>query len=245
MTLQSDIYLISTLGLMGKWSSRGSKHQCMKLSYSNETTTKGQKACSLYFVDQLHYGTFSIINGTKDLEKKLNTIGPSVLEPTELTLERFITICSKHKKKALPEFLMNQKWISGVGNYLKAEIMYQARCSISSPLEDYSRGQLTSLYEACITIAHECTFGKYRLKVYRKRRDPLGNPVYTVKTPDKRTTHWVPNVMPIDIKCDLPASVAVAVPALVKTSLEAADDDCLPDDIEADDLYSISSFDEL
>jgi len=246
LCLEDDIYLLSTLGLMGKWVNRGSKHQCMKLCYNEGETTSSNKTKSIFFIDQLHYGTFSIIFSKKEFDKKLSTIGPSVLAPDELTLERFITICRKHSKKAMPEFLMNQKWISGIGNYLKAEIMYEARCSIASPISDYTDNQLQRVYEACIRIAYESTFGKYKLKVYRKRKDPLGNAVYTVKTPDKRTTHWVPNIMPIEIKCGLPASASVAVADLVKTSKVATDDtsEYLADETQADDIYSISSFED-
>lgn len=244
MCLGNDIYLLSTLGLMGKWVTRGNKHQCIKLNYSDKDINSSVKSKSIYFVDQLHYGTFSIVFNNGDFAKKLATIGPSVLEPGELTRERFIAICRKHNKKAMPELLMNQKWISGIGNYLKAEIMYDSCCSIASPTVDYSDSQLSRVYDACIRIAHECAFGRYRLKVYRKQKDPLGNPVYTVKTPDKRTTHWVPNVMPIDIKIELPASVAVAVPDLVQTSKLASTTECLSDEINVDDLYSISTFEE-
>lgn len=244
MCLESDIYLISTLGLMGKWVTRSSKHKCIKLYYNKIGSTLSNPSKSIYFVDQLHYGTFSIIFNRNDFTKKLATIGPSVLTPEELTQDRFIAICRKHNKKAMPEFLMNQKWISGIGNYLKAEIMYDARCSIASPIEDYSDIQLSRVYEACIRISHESTFGKYKLKVYRKRKDPLGNTIYTVKTPDKRTTHWVPNVMPIDIKLELPAATEVALPEIVKISRQSKYDDCLPDELNADDLYSISSFED-
>lgn len=244
MCLEDRIYLLSTLGLMGKWTTRSGKHQCIKLYYNSPSITVSNKSKSIYFVDQLHYGTFSIVFSREGFERKLATIGPSVLSPDELSLEKFINICRKHNNKAMPEFLMNQKWISGIGNYLKAEIMYDARCSISSLIEDYTDSQLSRVYYACIRIAHESTFGKFRLKVYRKRKDPLGNPVYTVKTPDKRTTHWVPNVMPIDITCDLPASIAVETCELITNRKDSSDEKYLHQETVADDLYSISSLDD-
>lgn len=38
--------------------------------------------------------------------------------------------------------------------------------------------------------------GKYSscFKVYRKKIDPLGNIIISETTPDKRTTHWCPNI---------------------------------------------------
>jgi len=248
MTLDNDIHLISTLGLMGKWVKTATKHQCIKMTYCSldpETLSTG-KEIHMYFVDQIHYGTFGILLNSFELNKKLATIGPSVIEPSELTWEIFHSICRKHGKKALPEFLMNQKFISGIGNYLKSEIMYQAQCSVISPLQEYSDKQLRVLYDTCIDIAQACTFGKYRLRVYRKRKDPNGNPVFTIKTPDKRTTHWVPNVMPIDIKSELPATstLSVSVPDVVKNSDQLLSSDCVADNFHADDLYSVNSFDD-
>jgi formamidopyrimidine-DNA glycosylase len=194
----NNLYFFSTLGLSGKWTTSKMKHAALSITVSPKK--EGGRTKTVYFVDQLHYGTFSIVSGRAAVDAKLKTLGIDVLDHATFTWDSFQKLCRKHNKKALPEFLMNQKWIAGIGNYLKAEIMYHSRSSVSSPIVDYSDEQLRRVYDECLRIPFEATFGKYRLAVYNRRRDPLGHKVFKVKTPDKRTTHWVPAVMPIDIK---------------------------------------------
>ena len=158
----------------------------------------------MYFKDQIHYGTFSVIN-TNQLPKKLSTLGIDVNNREEFTWEAFKVRARRNGKNTLPVFLMKQNVLCGIGNYLKAEIIYHARASVSSPLNDYNDEQLRRVYDACYKIPYECTFGRRHLHVYNRSRDRVGNKVYTVKTLDKRTTHWVPAVCPIDIKTDRPA----------------------------------------
>ena len=163
-----------------------------------------QHVMMMYFKDQIHYGTFSVIS-TADLPKKLSTLGIDVNDREEFTWEAFKVRARRNGKNTLPVFLMKQNVLCGIGNYLKAEIIYHSRASVSSPLSDYNDEQLRRVYDACYRIPYECTFGRRQLHVYNRSRDRAGNKVYTVKTPDKRTTHWVPAVCPIDIRTDRPA----------------------------------------
>lgn len=251
--LSSDFYLFSTLGLMGKWSQKQSKHTSISIEYvprtssasSRNTTTK-----QVFFTDQLHYGTLSIGIGTDALDKKLKALGVDVLDESAFTWERFKAICQKNNKKTFIDLLMNQKQVCGIGNYLKCEILYVSRASIASPISDYTDEQLNSVYQACKTITRLCTFGKYRLQVYGRKRDPDGHQVFRVKTSDKRTTHWVPSVMPLRIEDTTSATRAVrlqSIPtsATVQTLGQAScDSDILHEQGEtefAEDLYDISS----
>lgn len=216
--LSNNMTILSTLGLMGKWTMTKSKHcgiaieytqppSCLDIDNGNDKLTKHKM---IYFKDQIHYGTFSIISST-DLPKKLNTLGIDVLDRDNFTWEAFLVRARRNAKNTLPVFLMKQNVLCGIGNYLKAEIIYRSRASIASPISDYSDEQLRRVYDACHSIPYDCTFGKYRLCVYNRRRDRLGNDVYTVRTPDKRTTYWVPAVCPIDIKTDRPATETVGI----------------------------------
>ena len=208
--LSNQMTLLSTLGLMGKWTNYKSKHCGLAIEHRKPTTTAAAERSAkpgskmLYFKDQIHYGTFSVIM-TNDLPKKLKTLGIDVLDHSAMTWDAFLVRARRNSKNTLPVFLMKQNVLCGIGNYLKAEIIYDARASVSSPIADYTDEQLKRVYEACRRIPYECTFGKYRLCVYNRKRDRLGNAVYTIRTPDKRTTYWVPAVCPIDITTDRPA----------------------------------------
>lgn len=206
--MSNNMTLLSTLGLMGKWTKAKCKHCGLAIEYSDGPAGDGGGKM-MYFKDQIHYGTFSVI-ATADLPKKLKTLGIDVLDRDAFTWDAFLVRARRNSKNTLPVFLMKQNVLCGIGNYLKAEIIYDARASVSSPIGDYSDEQLRRVYDACYRIPYECTFGKRRLCVYNRSRDRLGNKVYTVRTPDKRTTYWVPAVCPIDIRTDKPATESQA-----------------------------------
>lgn len=243
ITLDCDLVILSTLGLMGKWTTTKSKHCDLSISFKADLQDEETKR--LFFKDQIHYGTFAIIR-REELPKKLRSLGADVLQPSEFTWEKFHAACLRNSKNTMPVFLMKQTSFCGIGNYLKAEIIYVSRASIVSPLAEYSETQLRRVYDACVSIPHECTFGKYRLKVYGKKLDPYRNKVYSVKTADKRTTHWVPAVCPIDIKTDRPAIEQISPDS--SYAFGEANDELLATSREAsefaDDLYSVSSNDE-
>lgn len=196
--------ILSTLGLMGTWTTSYSKHCDLYIEFQGKI-----KARKLYFKDQIHYGTFEVIPYVL-LDKKLKTLGPDVLT-TDFTWEYFEQRVRKCENKTFPEFLMNQKNLSGIGNYLKAEILYSAKASLISPISHYTEEQLKRIFHACKNIPYICTHSTGVEKksniicVYNRKKDNFGNKVFKVKTKDGRTTHWVPAVMPIDVRTNLPA----------------------------------------
>ena len=107
---------------------------------------------------------------------------------------------------------MDKALISGIGNYIKAEILYTCKVNPSLCVRDIPDEILYNIYLAARNIAADAyTDGgaslytytglhgdksafKLKLQVYNCKRDPHGNIVETLQTPDKRTTHWVPTV---------------------------------------------------
>ena len=124
----------------------------------------------------------------------------------------FLKIMRRHEKKTLPEVLMNQSIIAGVGNYIKAECLYLSKLSPHRIISSITDEELVSLKTNIHAVMKESfasggatirTYkgfngesGEYgeRFIVYNQKQDPLGNPVIKEKTRDGRTTHWVPEV---------------------------------------------------
>jgi formamidopyrimidine-DNA glycosylase len=106
--------------------------------------------------------------------------------------------------------MMEQKFFSGVGNYLLAEILYACKILPTRLLKDlsdkdkynlwfYSKKLLKDSYESGgLTIATYFSMtgekGIFDHKVYMRKTDPLGNPVFTAVFSNKRTSHYVPAV---------------------------------------------------
>lgn len=193
--------------MTGEWSLSTSKHAAIQFSlYSSDYT----KEHTLFFSDQRRFGTLSFVKGTDKLQAKLASIGPDMLSNPPSLIE-FQKKLAK-KTKTLAEFLMDQKNISGIGNYIKAEVLYRAKLSPWRLANSLSVTESTALYEAITFILQEsyrnggATLANYRdvlgqagnyanlLKIYGKPTDPEGRIIMKEETPDKRSTWWVPEV---------------------------------------------------
>ena len=107
---------------------------------------------------------------------------------------------------------MNQKTVAGVGNYIKAEVLWLSRISPMRKVEDLTESDILCLkrnIESVTRVSYESggatiksfygadgSAGTYssRFLVYNQKRDPFNNEVIKTKTPDGRTTHWVPEM---------------------------------------------------
>jgi DNA-formamidopyrimidine glycosylase len=166
---------------------------------------------SIFFTDVRNFGTLKIVKGREKLRKKLKSIGPDFLQDG-FGPERFYSLLKKYPNKTISEFLMNQKIVSGIGNYLKAECLYDAKISPHRLCRHISTKESDKLFHACRSIIRRsyetggATIKNYRkpdgkkglysqrFAVYNQKMAPCGNEVIKEKTLDKRTTHWVPSV---------------------------------------------------
>ena len=199
LCFSNDFVLLNTLGMSGSWRLKESKHCDVSIQYGT-----GEK---IWFKDQRHFGTLKFIRKS-ELENKLNKIGPDVLS-SEFTEEFWYELCLKYQEWTFPKLLMNQSKISGIGNYLKCEILYASAvsphikigetpvCKVQSIFENSRIISLSSLRAKGVSIrdyqlpdASNGSF-QFKLKVYNKKQDYHGYKVIKELTDDKRTTHWV------------------------------------------------------
>ena len=74
--------------------------------------------------------TFLYIYDKQQLEKKLDTLGPDLIKDLPIMSQSdFNILLSKYDLKILADILLNQSFISGVGNMYRAEAMYKAKLS--------------------------------------------------------------------------------------------------------------------
>ena len=198
-----EYYLFNTLGMSGMWSNVHSKHARVVFFFED--------AEPLYYVDIRNFGTLKFVDNLKDLNKKLDSLGPDMLQDG-IGPVQFYKRIHKYGHKTIAEVLMNQKVVSGIGNYLKAECLYAAKISPHRFCGHISEKETQDLFYACrkiIRYSYEtggATISTYRqpsgekglysrrFAVYNQKQDPLGNKVIKESTKDKRTTHWVPTV---------------------------------------------------
>ena len=215
-----------TLGMSGTWRYGNTKQKGIRLTLH----TEGKKA---NYKDTRKFGTFKFFKNNPDgLEKKLNKLGPDMLSepvPDEL----FLTKLRKVNHYNICKAIMQQTVIAGVGNYIKAEALYKARINPHAKVEDLSDDNLKDLNKQIKSVIYSsfanrgATFRDYvmpdgdvgtyafQFEVYSKSSDPYMNRVVREETPDKRTTHWVPEIQTIGRTTELVETPLTAQSALV------------------------------
>lgn len=196
--------LWNTLGMTGGWKKDKAKHSHITFDFEGLT---------LYFEDVRNFGTMKFNNSKTEFTKKIKSLGTDIFE-AEFTIEYVNKILNntRNQKKTVVDILMNQKLFCGVGNYLKAEILYASKISPHRLVENLSEEDIINIHKYTIKISQaslkhggasvrdysnlDGKDGEYTnfLKVYGQKEDPLGNKVKREQTSDKRTTHWVPEI---------------------------------------------------
>ena len=103
---------------------------------------------NLYYYDSCNYGNITVYRSQSELNTKLDTIGDD-LRTTQLTDDNFVELCRKHNTMSFTQFLMCQKYIAGVGNYVKSETLFLGRINPHAKINQLSDGKLKRYYERC------------------------------------------------------------------------------------------------
>ena len=194
--------IVSRLGLTGWWYSPGHAPEWRKPTVNVLFEFAGKS--TLLYSDQLSYGTLTF---TKDPSKDLDELAPDIMDSKTtwaLFSKRVAEIVSKYPSMPLEELLVDQKrLVSGIGNYLKSEIMYASKISPTRHVLDMSDIEWKHIFKESKRISAEMTkaLGSKRenayedqMAVYGKKQDPYGNEVVTYKNKAGRTVHWVPSI---------------------------------------------------
>lgn len=211
----NDWTMYNTLGMTGQWSNTRDKYSVVKFifikKYINDRNKSSTNLKTIYFRDIRNFGTIKLVKGVVEKLKLYNRLGPDMMNGST-TLELFMERLSKYKHKNIAWILMSQHIISGIGNYIKAEVLYRAKISPHRNLEEISGEKITDLYYAIKEVMKKSyelqgnSFNTYRnfqsgggkfyslLRVYRQEKDPDGRIVIREKTLDGRTTHWVKEI---------------------------------------------------
>jgi formamidopyrimidine-DNA glycosylase len=204
---QKPVIMVSALAMEGSWKLNSGKHAGIEIHLQDDNGNSK----TVYFHDTRHFGTFHICFVQEELNFVLKDVGPDLLSE-DISYEQYHSVISNSKlsRKEICWFLMEQKFFSGVGNYILAEVLYE--CGILPTrllgnLSDqdkynlwyHSRRILQESYQCGgLTIATYFNMagdrGIYETKVYGKKYDPNGYPVYTGSFSNKRTSHYVPEI---------------------------------------------------
>lgn len=199
--VMDDILFISSCGMEGHW----------LWEPSNNT---GIIVCcdgvNAFFDDSRHFGDFRIIPHSQYSDIMKN-VGKDYLRD-EVSFEMFRDTIRQTKllQKEICWFLMEQKFFSGVGNYIKADSLFLSRIAPNRLISTLSDDDLVNLYNAIMYVinqSYHCRglsiftykdpsgrMGTYNHICYKRESSPEGFPIITSEFSDKRTTHWCPDI---------------------------------------------------
>ncbi len=106
-----------------------------------------ENGCHLAYISQRMLGKISRVNTLKELKKE-KRLGADV---NEIEFEDFKEIISTNRG-SVKSFLMNQKYIAGIGNIYSDEILFQAKIHPKKPCIKLTDEQIKLLYEKMLEV---------------------------------------------------------------------------------------------
>ena len=229
--LDKGLYLFSTLGLRGGWIFYSykkkdfifpsllkylgdydiSKYKKNALNYLN-VEFKVQDGI-LYFFDMLQNGTFKVVDNKEEMDKKLKSIGPDIMDlDTDYEIFKSQIKKKSNLNKYIGMVLVDQKIISGIGNYLRADILWMSGISPYRLVCNLENNEIESIYKNSKLL----TWGNYNYKkalklhiinekdklpqdyhlnffIYKQKIDIYGNNVIKEKLYE-RSIYWVKEI---------------------------------------------------
>jgi len=180
--LENNWTIWITLGMTGHFLLRplNHTHYCFK-------TSNG-----LFYIDDMrNFGTLSFykLNDSKcQLDTKLNSLGPDPIRSNIKFKDfdkRFIEYKNKKPKEVIGELLMNQGFYSGIGNYLRSDILYDANICPLKELSKLTNTEIKNLYKSIVKIMNwnykMRKNGKGKFLIYKKKYTSKKEKVKTYK----------------------------------------------------------------
>ena len=196
-----------------EWFHRALNH--LNVEFITDKKTKENSYISFYFYDQLSFGTLKSTSDKLILEKKLKELGADLMD-SNTTFEIFRKQITKkvNEKKPIGNVIVNQKLISGVGNYLRADALWMAKLSPFRKVSDVTNKELENLYWSILSLiwgdynykeGKQKEYIKYKIPndykrnffVYRQENDINGNPIVKEELYEgsqKRFIYWVKEI---------------------------------------------------
>lgn len=161
----NNIYIGITLGLSGGWFFKENKSSEFKHGLNGKRYKKGDESITymnnalkhlnvqftfdngiLYFYDQLSYGTINVYN-KNELNIKLNKIGLDLMD-NNITFDMFYNKMNNKKiaNNPIGNVLMNQKILAGIGNYLRADVLWLSKISPFRKLKNITLIEYKKIY---------------------------------------------------------------------------------------------------
>jgi len=196
-------YMYTTLGMSGNFKLQPSKHTRIAFYFDDDS--------SVYYNDQRNFGTIKFVFDDKDHQKKLDSIGPDMLN-NPCTLSQFLHIARLKPRWTLVKWLMDQSQVSGVGNIYKSESLFLAGLRPDRTLESCTDEELEKLYYAvCKVLSASYESGGATLRNYSDLYNNHGQYTRFASSPNEMVEARGGRVMVYNQKQDIYGNPVVRV----------------------------------
>jgi DNA-formamidopyrimidine glycosylase len=197
-----------TYGMSGQWTTTPpDRNTAVILSYDEDPKNIG-------FHDTRRFGTLKFVKDERTHKKKLESLGPDVISDDTLTPEIFAKRMLNKANRTICEALMDQSVVAGIGNYLRAEILFSCGIDPWRNVTDISSQEYVGLCEESKRISHQsytsqgASIKSYRnvngstgasqfsFKVYARTRCPKDHEIRRERDEGDRMVHWCPQCQP-------------------------------------------------
>lgn len=243
-----------TLGMSGKFVSE-TANSAANYMHENENSAEdgarwyldfwdpnNERTNRIYYHDTRNFGTLRFSLSESELTKKLSTIGLDILDP-RTTVEGFLAVMDRTKPTVnVSKFLMDQKKISGVGNYILSEGLYRGNIDPFACISELTEQQKRTLFDEIQATAQlsyasqgvtRLKGGSYRtpdggigkfqfnLQCYGQEKCPRGRPVIReTEGPHGRTIWYVEDQLVVPRNMRGPKGEILDTPSSVKQKAE-------------------------
>jgi formamidopyrimidine-DNA glycosylase len=209
-TSPQRLLIVSSLGMEGRWLYQPQQHTSLILEFGvweqvGVTHIRNVKN-RIYYDDSRRFGRVTITADAATYHTTMKDVGPDWLTQPPSFDQWQQTITGRVKKSPLHRFLVEQKNYSGIGNYLRAEILYHSGLSPHRTLSSLTTEESGRLWQCCqqvITASYRQgghtsrTYlspdgqpGGYPVVIYQQEACPRGHSLRREKVGSDRTMWW-------------------------------------------------------
>ncbi len=154
-------FIYSSLSMTGKWllpCDHLIKHfdyVKLRIGYGNISGRIHRIKGYIYFLDSRTWGSVKYL-ADKEYHELIIKLGPDPLNG-ELTWDYWYSIITKKSigRRQVCKFLNDQGLVSGLGNYLRSGILYDAKINPFKPISELNMEEIGKLYNSLIKIVNE------------------------------------------------------------------------------------------
>lgn len=196
---------VSGLGMNGSWSMNYSNNTALVVNFNGKT---------LFYDETYIGGNFSIcFLNSSEWEHIFKDVGPCIMSD-EVTIDLFARQCRKSSvlKMRIYDFFMKQKYLSGCGNWVCADLFYRCRINPHRVMRNLSAQDIYNLFNASKAILWNAynaggltikdyvdpygNAGVYETECYGKDFDSFGNEIVKEQDKSGRKIHYCPLMQP-------------------------------------------------